>query len=432
MGSRAGTWKAGLRLLLGGAFFVACGRPSVPDGPSFLLITVDTLRADALEPYGAAAGSSPAIARFASEGIVFEDAQSAAPWTLPSFASLFTSQPVSSHGCDDFRLQLSDSFETLAEHLVGEGWDTACVISQAIVGRRHSLDQGFVHVDDGLVLGEDAAEGQISSPYVAERAEHFLRAKAAAADGRPWFLWLHLFDPHTDYLVHEGFESGIDGDAGRYAGEVAFTDAHVGRILQALAELGLADSTVVILTTDHGEEFGDHGRKGHAHSLYSELVYVPLVVRVPGLAPRRVRETVRSIDLYPTVCELAGLPVPEQVAGQSFAPALRGAELEPRAALAQMSVGEAGGKSSLVLGPWKLIRSRGDTELVELFHRPDDPREQANLAAQRPEIVRELSALLEAEEARAAERGRAFGRGREVVLGIEDVEQLRALGYMGN
>ena len=417
---------------MGGAVFVSCAREQVPDGPNFLLITIDTLRADALEPYGAAEGSSPAIARLASAGVVFEDAQSAAPWTLPSFASLFTSQPVSTHGCDDFHLQLSETFETLAEHLVGEGWDTACVISQVIVGRRHSLDQGFVHVDDGLTLGEEGAEAQISSPYVAERAEQFLRAKAAADDGRPWFLWLHLFDPHTDYLVHEGFEAEAGSDAGKYAGEVAFTDAHVGRVLAALDLLELDEKTVVILTTDHGEEFGDHGQKGHAHTLYSELVHVPLVVRGPGIAPGRVRETVRSIDLYPTVCELAGVPVPDQVAGESYAAALRGERIESRAALAQMSVGDVGGKSSLVLGPWKLIRDRNDAALVELFHRPDDPREQTNLAAQRPEVVAELGARLDAEEARAAERARIFGRNREVMLGIEEVEQLRALGYMGN
>lgn len=406
----------------------------MPDGPNILLITVDTLRADALEPYGAVQGSSAAIARLASEGVVFEDAQSAASWTLPSFASIFTSQAVSTHGCIEFRVQLHDSFETLAECLVGAGWDTACIISQAVVGRRHHLDQGFVHYDDGLVLGEHAPERQVSSPYIEERAERFLRAKAAARDGRPWFLWLHPFDPHTDYLVHEGFGGKLDlgNVAGKYAGEVAFTDAHVGRVLEVLEELGLDDDTVVILTADHGEEFGDHGGQGHAHTLYSELVHVPLVVRAPGFVPRRVQDTVRSIDLYPTLCELAGLPIPDHVAGSSFVAAMRGEPLEPRAALAEMQAGPSKGKSSLVLGPWKLIRDPEDPLNVELFHRPDDPREQTNLAVQHPEVVRELTALLEQERSRAALRSRAFESGGEVQLGIDEVEQLRALGYMGN
>src|SRR5688572_17128558 len=428
----AGSWQGGLRLLVGGAVLVSCGQPAVPEGPSFLLITVDTLRADALEPYGAVPGSSPAIARLASEGVVFEDAQSAASWTLPSFASLFTSQPVSTHGCADFRVRLPESFETLAECLVGEGWDTAGVISQAVVGRRHGLDQGFVHFDDGLVIGEDGAEEQISSPYVAERAVRFLRAKAAARDGRPWFLWLHVFDPHTDYLAHEGFgESGRSSSApARYAGEVAFTDSHVGRVLDAVDQLGLAGSTVVVLTSDHGEEFGEHGGHGHAHTLYAELVQVPLILRAPGIESRRVPHTVRTIDVYPTLCELAGVPIPDHVAGASFLPALRGEALEPRAALAEMKPGEGQGKSSLTLGPWKLILDP-DAEDPELYHRAVDPGERSDVAALHPELVGELSARLRAEEADASARARSFGGASEVVLDVHELEELRALGYVG-
>ena len=431
MRARAGSWLAGLCRLVGGVFFVACAGPVEPTGPNLLLITVDTLRADALEPYGSPAGSTPAIARLARESVVFEDAQSSASWTLPSFASLFTSQPVSTHGCAEFRVRLSDSFETLAEMLVRQGWDTAAVISQTVVGRRHGLDQGFVHFDDAFVCGDDPAEQRVSSPYVSERALRFLQAKAAARDGRPWFLWLHLFDPHTAYQLHPGFglrlKTGSEEE--KYASEVAFTDDHVGRVLDKLGKLGLAENTVVVLTSDHGEEFGEHGGHGHAHSLYAELVHVPLVVRAPGIAPGRVAATVRMIDVYPTLCELLGLPVPESLAGASFLGALRGEALEQRPALAEMQAGEAG-KSSLVLGEWKLIQDPATTK-VELYQRSVDPREVNDLAGEQPQIVRDLTSRLEAEKARAVAGARAFGRAGEVVLGAEEVEELRALGYVG-
>jgi len=431
MRARAGSWLAGLCRLVGGALFVSCAHSSEPIGPNLLLITVDTLRADALEPYGAPPGSTPAIARFASEGVVFEDAQSAASWTLPSFASLFTSQPVATHGCADFRTRLSDSFETLAELLVRQGWDTAAVISQTVVGRRHGLDQGFVHFDDAFVCGDDPAEQRVSSPYVTERAQHFLEAKAAARDGRPWFLWLHLFDPHAAYQLHPGFGVRVQtgSDEEKYASEVGFTDAHIGRVLDSLSKLGLAANTVVVLTSDHGEEFGEHGGHGHAHSLYAELVHVPLVVRAPGIAPRRVSATVRTIDVYPTVCELLGLPLPAHLAGASFLSALRGEALELRPALAEMQAGGTG-KSSLVLGEWKLIQDP-ETSEVELYQRITDPREAHDVAAQEPEVARDLTARLEAEKERAVAGARAFGRAGEVVLGADEVEELRALGYVG-
>jgi arylsulfatase A-like enzyme len=431
MRTRAGSWLAGLCRLVGGALFISCAHPTEPKGPNLLLITVDTLRADALEPYGSPPGSTPAIARLAREAVVFDDAQSAASWTLPSFASLFTSQPVSTHGCADFRVRLSDSFETLAEMLVRQGWDTAAVISQIVVGRRHGLDQGFVHFDDAFVCGDDPAEQRVSSPYVTEQAQRFLEAKAAAGDGRPWFLWLHLFDPHAAYQLHPGFGLRVStgSDVEKYTTEVGFTDAHVGRVLDTLDKLGLAADTVVVLTSDHGEEFGEHGGRGHAHSLYAELVHVPLVVRAPGIAPRRVSATVRSIDVYPTLCELLGLPIPATLAGESFLGAMRGGTLEQRAALAEMQAGGTG-KSSLVLGAWKLIQDPATSE-VELYQRSVDPREATDVADKEPEVVRDLTARLKAEEARAVEGARAFGRASEVVLGVEEVEELRALGYVG-
>ena len=278
-----------------------------PKRPNILLITVDTLRADHLQPYGYDRPTSPKLAQLAQSAMVFEDAQSSAPWTLPSLASLMTGLPSAAHGCRSFYSSLAPSYGTLAEQLLAGGYDTAAVVSHVFLGRPYGLHQGFVHFDDELVLEMTRSDEVISSVAVSDKGLAFLDAKAAAGEQEPWFLWLHYFDPHSVYQAHPdqvgtfGSKRPVD----LYDGEIAFTDQHIGRVLSGLEGLGFDDDTVVVFTADHGEEFRDHGGVDHGHTLYQEQLHLPLIIRVPGEEPGRHPGMVRSIDLPATILDLA-------------------------------------------------------------------------------------------------------------------------------
>ena len=446
----------------------ACGPGAAPppptDAPNLLLVTVDTLRADELGCYGAEPSSTPRIDAFAKSAVVFHDAQAPSSWTLPSFTSLMTSLAPTTHGNVLHDSRLDASYETLAERLLAAGWDTAAVLSHVFLGRPYGLDQGFVHYDDERVLELNESHRAISSPSVTDEALAFLRNHASSPDRRPWFLWLHYFDPHEEYRAHEGYTvqasesseaseasetsetsetSGASGAGGAsdgasehadarrlYRGEIAFTDHHVGRVLDELDALGLVDETVVVFTADHGEEFGEHGGTSHAHTLHVELLRLPLLVRAPGTAPGRVRATVRTLDVAPTILELLDLPPSPHHTGESLVPALRGVELEPRRAVAELEKVARKRMVSLVDGRWKLIVRRGDEERVELYDRAADPGEQRDVAAEHPDEVRRLRAALSAELDAAADSARLYTRARNETLGVVEESELEKLGYL--
>jgi choline-sulfatase len=315
----------------------ACGGWSgaPPGAPNVLLITIDTLRADRLGIYGYGKPTSPELDAFAAGAVVFEHAEASAPWTLPALASVMTGEVASTHECWNYGSMLDDSFRTLPELLLTAGYDTAAVVSHLFTTSRHGLQQGFVHTDDSFAYPEVDPAENITSQVISDKAIRFLDQKKASPDDAPWFLWLHYFDPHKEYMQHPGISEGfvtpgaktrgtLFGDV--YDGEVRYTDLHVGRVLARLHELGLEQETVVVLLADHGEEFDDHGAIGHGHSLHGELVHVPFAIRAPGLAPRRVQELARQIDVLPTVLELVGFPPvpPGLVAGRSLVPAMKG------------------------------------------------------------------------------------------------------------
>jgi len=422
---------------------VACGGPAVPTAPAgapnVLLISIDTLRADHLGFYGHPRPTSPHLDAFADGAVVFEYAEASAPWTLASLASVMTSEVVSTHNCWHYSSVLDDSFRTLPEFLLAAGYDTACVVSHIFTTSRHGLQQGFVHTDDSYAYPEFDPALNISSQVISDKGIRFLDQKKAAPDGSPWLLWLHYFDPHREYMQHEGISEGFVTPGTRdqgtilsdvYDGEIRYTDEHVGRVLERLREDGFADNTVVILLADHGEEFRDHGGLGHGHSLHREVVRVPFVIRAPGIAPRRVGQMVRQVDVLPTVMELVGLAAPRGIAGRSLVPLLRG----------QALAGEAAALSELDTGPlvadawrterYKLIRT-GPERAPSLFDVVADPLESKDIAAEHPEIVAEMVRALEHAKEIARERARLYGQSSGVALtpGIQD--DLEGLGYGG-
>jgi arylsulfatase A-like enzyme len=419
----------------------ACGGPSsgaAGDAPNVLLITIDTLRADRLGFYGYGKPTSPELDAFAAGAVVFEHAEASAPWTLPALASVMTGEVTSTHNCWNYGSVLDDSFRTLPELLLAAGYDTACVVSHLFTTSRHGLQQGFVHTDDSFAYPETDPADSVTSQVISDRGIRFLDQKAAAPERVPWFLWLHYFDPHREYMRHAGITEDFvtPGASARgtllgdvYDGEVRYTDQHVGRVLSRLRELGLEQGTVVVLLADHGEEFDEHGALGHGHSVHVEVVRVPLAIRAPGLAPRRVPELARQIDVLPTVLELLDLPVPPGLAGRSLAPALRGAAL-----------GEAGALSELDLSGlrfdswrtqrWKLIRPGPDGP-PRLYDLAADPRETCDVAAQHPDVTAALTAELERAKDAGRARARLFGAARELTLTPAIQDDLAGLGYAG-
>ncbi len=404
--------------------------------PNVLLVSIDTLRADHLGFDGYERPTSPDLDEFASGAAVFEAAESTTAWTLPSLASILTGESCSTHGCWDYTSVLDDSFRTLPEILLAAGYDTACAASHVFVTTRHGLQQGIVHTDDSYAFPEVEPEDSITSQAIADRGIRFLAQKAAAPERGPWFLWLHFFDPHATYVEHAGITGLFETPGQRtahevmrdaYDGEIRYTDQHLGRLFEALERTGFAANTVVVLVADHGEEFWEHGAHGHGHSLHREVVRVPLVIRAPGFAARRVTEVVSQVDLLPTVMELVGLEPPAGTPGRSLVPALRGEPLAPVAALAELDL-NANTLDSLRRGDLRLLHwpRTGETVVYDLAC---DPLESDEARVEDPDVVRELTEELERAKALARERARLFRPAGEIAFTPGQAEDLSDLGY---
>jgi len=356
--------RRGPPLLLAAIALAGCSEEAAPGGapPDVLLVTVDTLRADHLGAYGMPGGVSPAVDTLARRGHVFERAIAAAPSTVPSHASILTSRYPRQHsvGYGNGNTRLAEP--SLAEHFQAAGRATAAFVGNAMLQRRVGLDRGFEVYDDELPApeGNRALIFERVAPDTTERALAWL----AGERDRPVFLWLHLQDPHGPYtppadvladVPAPGPAAGetelpvLASDAGwhgipryqaleglrrpseyrhRYAAEVRFADASIGRVLDALDERAhrrRAADPIVLLTADHGESLGEQDRWfAHSHATTPDLAHVPLVLAAPGVPPGRSREPVSHVDVLPTLLALSGLPVPPEARGVPLAPVARG------------------------------------------------------------------------------------------------------------
>jgi arylsulfatase A-like enzyme len=422
-GARALSWLV-CALALG-----ACAPQAAPPR-NLLLISIDTLRPDHLGVYGYPRPTSPRLDAFARDAVVFERAYGSSSWTLPSMASLLTSEYPSGHRCVGNRSSLAPGFATLAEHLAAQGFDTAAVVSHVFFARRYGLDQGFAHYDDDLVRDQaEQSERMVSSPAVTAKARAWLEARARAGDARPFFLWIHYFDPHADYLPHPGVTERFgDRPVDLYDGEIAFTDAYVGEVLDALERLGLARDTLVVVVSDHGEAFGERGFHGHRLTLHEEELRVVMMFRVPGLAPRRVATPVSLVDVEPTVLELLGAPPLAQAAGTSLVPALRGASFARAPILAELRSALTWHREDAVIdADWKLIVQRRRTQ--KLYDLARDPGEARDLGAAEPKQALRLRGEMVALRVAAQRRGGAVEAVPDQPLDPQLQRRLQALGY---
>jgi arylsulfatase A-like enzyme len=435
--------------------------------PNVVLVVLDTLRADRVEAERDGVPLMPNLKRFMAGATNFTHAVSPSSWTRPAVASLFTSLYVDTHrvfyssgdpvgdkiGTD----VLPDTMETMASFLKEAGYATAGI-------------QVNSHLDEslGFARGFDSYEYKYNAraDWVTARALQILDAAK-----EPHFLYVHYMDPHDRYdppskyralmgvpedlddtdrrwtenfydcvldlgYFLGGFKSereypdpsprGMEAVRALYDGEVKYLDDQLGPLLERLAEA--EGGTLTIVVADHGEEFWDHGFLMHSIRLYEEQVHVPFAIRGPGMAASRIPETVETLDILPTIAGILGMPPREHWQGTDlFAPGRNGTR---PAFSSTRSIAKRFGihVDQVQLGNLKLVLDRvsGQTELYDL---KTDPGERVNLAAERPEVVADLSRLLDAHAKPNAERAQAFGEDKQVGLNAELAQELKALGY---
>jgi arylsulfatase A-like enzyme len=299
-------------VILAAVFVNVYRRQPVSDRPyNVLLITVDTLRPDRLGYAGHTRDTSPTIDKLAKEGLVFPESYSVSGWTLPSIATIITGRYPRDHGATDFHWAVDVSLPTLAGILRREGYDTRGYVSHLILTPQYGIAGGFQSYDFS-VLGaghpHDVSTGrQLTDLVIAELKDI----------EKPYFLWVHYFDPHFQYLPHATWRSFGASDLDRYDQEIAFTDSQISRLLSHLKRHRLYDNTIIVFTSDHGEEFGEHGGKYH-YTLYEEVMRAPLIINAPFIEPGVDSSIVEQTDLLPTIMTMLGLEEDDTLPGRNL------------------------------------------------------------------------------------------------------------------
>jgi arylsulfatase A-like enzyme len=431
-----------------------------------LFVSLDTLRPDFLACYGAERETSPAIDALAAAGVRFADASSPAPWTLPSHTTMFTGLYPSHHGVKDYAHRLPEEHATLAEVLRARGFETRAVINTwNLANPSYGIFQGFEPEDVTYIreAKKNPAGGEVilnTGRAVLDSVKDFL---ATRDESKSFFLFAHFYDAHTDFTPDPEFRAEfvapyagkLDGTTGQlfairdqgfrlpekdlaflrqlYMAEIRQLDELVGELVAELERRDLLDETLIVLTSDHGEEFQEHGGLLHGRTQYQELLSVPLILRGPGLPAGAVIDApVGLIDLYPTVLGALGLAAPGAVDGVDLAPLWRGGTLAPRALFGEADHNNVVDgkpvldiKRSVRVGDDKLHLDRA-RDAVQLYTLGEDPFEQLDRTKEEPA----RAAFLRAELARflAGEKS-ALASGHE--MSAEEEALLEQLGYGG-
>lgn len=454
--------------------------------PNILLVVMDTARADHLSCYGYPRQTTPALDALAGEGTLFENACTPAGWTLPAHASLFTSLYPSAHGLNRVGDRLAEGVPTVAERLARLGYRTVGITNNAFIGKLSGLCRGFeTFIEPTAPLSgvrpaivrkagrrlHRLLFGQRWDIGASRTAALALRQMAAGGkrDRRPFFMFLNFMEPHQTYGAPASYRlMFVDGDReraeaipqdvagfltraftlseeelallrGLYDGQLRYLDLHLGEMLARMRRLGLLDETVVVITSDHGENLGEHGLMGHLFSLHETILRVPLIVRHPAAfaAGARSQQPINLVDVAPTLLELAGAAPDPTLQGRSFA---QEPEVPGRASIAEYinpqldllrrrfpafdcSVYDRELRA-IRQGRFKLIwSSRGDHALHDLSR---DPGERENLIESHPEVAGRLAGELAAWA--AALTPAASARGGDIDR--ETIERLSGLGYI--
>jgi arylsulfatase A-like enzyme/tetratricopeptide (TPR) repeat protein len=423
----------GLVLLAGGAILYWRSQRSLGSrfatgsfkNDNVLLITLDTTRADHLPVYGYKNVKTPGLDRLAESSVIFEDAIAHVPLTLPSHTSILTGQLPIGHGVRDNEGYLVDPKVTsLAAILKGGGYATAAFVSAFVLDSRFGLNQGFDSYFDHFDAYREVNRDEIQRS--AEETEAEVEKWLPANKDKPFFCWVHFYDPHDPYEPPEPYASTYASN--RYDGEIAYMDRSVGQLLAKLDDLGLTDRTLVIVTGDHGEGLGEHDESTHAMLLYSTTLRVPLLMRVPGGAQKRVPGIVQHIDLAPTILDLLGFPPSSAMQGSTLVPLVNGTETTRRAAYSESLYAQF----HYGWSPLKSITTESytfiDSPKAELFDRKADPGQRTNLIHEREAIAQDLRAELQSITDRFARKDL---KGPQP-MDAETEQKLRSLGYLGS
>jgi arylsulfatase A-like enzyme/Tfp pilus assembly protein PilF len=428
------TTRIALVACLAAATWAACARraavrpiePGALRGANLLLVTIDTLRADHVGAYGSARGATPTLDRLAREGLRFDEVRAHVPLTLPSHTTIMTGlYPMANGVHDNGSFRFNGSHPTLAGALRRAGYHTGAFVGAFPVDARFGLNVGFDVYDDNY--GSRPAGGELSqlerpAEQVLAPALNWIRAQS-----RPWFAWVHLYDPHDPYAPPEPYRSRYASDL--YSGEIAYADAALAGALGQLAEAGMLDRTLVCIASDHGESLGEHGERTHGLFAYDATLRVPWILWAPfAIDPGVIRRPARLVDLMPTVLDLLGVETHASLDGRSLRPFIGTAAGTNKATDEDGSYFEAlnanltrnwAPLTGIVTHGMKLI----DLPIPELYDLSADPHEQHNLYARR----REAAAPLEHELDALVTHGAVATPSR---VDPDTEQRLRSLGYV--
>ena len=434
-------------------WLTGCSKASPQKKTNVIFISIDTLRADHLSCYGYKKQTSPSIDKFAAQANLFKNAYTTMPTTLPAHLSLLTSLYPTQLSVRRNGEKVSAEVTTLAEILRSEGYDTAAFVSSYALNSRYGLNQGFQRYDDSL----DTSNQRLASNTLSKAAAWLQKHKK-----KPFFMFVHLFDPHTPYYAPESFrkkfnapdtkvppvfgfvpdpqlfsKSVVHNIIDAYDAEIAYSDWAVGQIMLKLDRLGLYESSIIVLLSDHGESLEElitqYGYVfDHGEFLYKHQLHIPMLIRIPCLAPNSLpvyTDPVSIIDVMPTILDALAIEHPSFMAGQSLMPVLRGEQLPNRFVFSERRIFQkipkpflAGDGYSIIDNNWHLIFStHGGSELYDM---QDDPHEFSNLQSNEEKIKFLKNNLL-----KWTKINRSLFGPSVLETNKEALERLRSLGY---
>ncbi|MBW8002786.1 MAG: sulfatase-like hydrolase/transferase [Planctomycetes bacterium] len=415
-----------LLITLAGLGFYGCSRIAKTKIKKVLIISMDTTRADFLSCYGYEKNTTPNIDALAAEAVLFENTISPAPMTLPAHSTLLTGTTPPYHGAhDNTNYILAETNVTLPEILKKNHFTTAGIISAIVIDRNSGLGQGFDTYDDTFdqtysSIGMDERRGVETTAHAIEWLDHH-------ADEN-FFLFLHYYDPHVEYEPPEPFKSRFPNNP--YAGEIAYTDHYIGKVIDKLKKLGIYDSTLIIIVGDHGEMKGEHGEITHGYYIYQSVIQVPMIFKLPFTTEsKRIKEIVGLVDVVPTICSLLDIKMPPNIHGKDLSGYFGKSEpkKDDRYIYCQ-SLAPTQYKAASLLG---IVNNRYkyiQTTRPELYDLIEDDGELKNLMNEKPQIAKimkdKLKQILEQQTLKGENQGK-------VLADDSRIARLQALGYVG-
>ncbi len=392
---------------------------------NLVVVTIDTLRPDHLHCYGYPKIETPALDGIAQAGVLFENAVTPTPLTPPSHASIFTGlYPTKHHVRNTGGFILQPSSTTLATILQQQGWDTAAFVSSAVLKKLFGFNQGFAVYDDEMPKPGNRQEfledPERPAAVTVDRALSWLGAQ----NGKPYFLWVHVYDPHLPYRAPAPYREQYKDRP--YDGEIAYADHELGRLFDAVHKKSPADRTLIAVLSDHGESLGEHGEYTHGIFLYDATLRVAFLMSGPGIpAGVRVKQQARTVDFLPTILDLMGGKPPAPVEGASLVPSFARRDVPTAISYAEtlypkINMGWAELRA-IRTNHWKYIRA----PKPELYDLSQDPAERANVIQSNAAEVQKFEAQL-----KAAIGTDGTERVQTEMVDQRTMDQLKSLGYL--